>query len=710
MASLVSYFAVPKGDSDVRVVFDGTKSGLSKALWAPSFCLPTVDSVTPMLEPGSWQADIDVGEMFYNFMLDPQVRPFCGVDATPYMTEGPGSQSWLLWSRCVMGLKSSPHGCVLMQSLGEERFRGNPEDPANPFYFDEVRLNLPGDANYDPRRPKVCKYNTETGRIAGDVGTYVDNLRPVGSSRMHCSAVAHRISTVMCFLGIQDALRKRSAPSRRAGAWSSSVIHTDQGQLTVSVTQEKWDRARSYLLEMQQTLASSGEFDFKELEKQRGFLVYVTRTYPALVPFLKGIHLTLDSWRGNRDAEGWKLMGELAAHHGTTVLAYDKHPAKVRAVPRLTDDVASLLALFSSERPPRRVLRSTQVLAVFYGYGDASGCGFGSTFTAPGGLEYSYGLWGDDLAGLSSNYRELFNLTEALAAKVETLPFQHLDSVVGALEKQVTLQASSEIFMFTDNAVAEGAFFRGTSSNRRLFELIVRLKQLELHKGVQLHVIHVSGSRMQAQGTDALSRGDLNTGVMRNLNMLAYVPLHLGATVLSPAVVNWVHSWAPPGKEVSELTPAQWYTVGHGHMGSGQVVAGMWAPNTAPASQVLRLWAPPPAAADVAIEQLSFSRHKRPDLTHVFVCPRLMTHRWRKRLYKISDVLFNVPTGACCSALFWPAHMYEPLVIGLILPFLPTSPWLRRDTPSVLDLAGALRGVWSQSPGADRDILRQFWL
>lgn len=38
--SLTSFFAVPKGDSDIRMVYDGTKSGLNDAMWAPWFCSP----------------------------------------------------------------------------------------------------------------------------------------------------------------------------------------------------------------------------------------------------------------------------------------------------------------------------------------------------------------------------------------------------------------------------------------------------------------------------------------------------------------------------------------------------------------------------------------------------------------------------------------------------------------------------------------------
>jgi hypothetical protein len=39
--SLTSFFAVPKGESDVRMVFNGTESGLNESIWVPGFGLPT---------------------------------------------------------------------------------------------------------------------------------------------------------------------------------------------------------------------------------------------------------------------------------------------------------------------------------------------------------------------------------------------------------------------------------------------------------------------------------------------------------------------------------------------------------------------------------------------------------------------------------------------------------------------------------------------
>jgi hypothetical protein len=36
--------------------------------------------------------------------------------------------------------------------------------------------------------------------------------------------------------------------------------------------------------------------DRKAPESYLGFLIYVSRTYSSMVPYLKGIHLTLDIW------------------------------------------------------------------------------------------------------------------------------------------------------------------------------------------------------------------------------------------------------------------------------------------------------------------------------------------------------------------------------------------------------------------------------
>ena len=43
--SLIRYFAVPKGETDIRMVYDGTSSGFNQWVWAPNFGMPTIDSI-----------------------------------------------------------------------------------------------------------------------------------------------------------------------------------------------------------------------------------------------------------------------------------------------------------------------------------------------------------------------------------------------------------------------------------------------------------------------------------------------------------------------------------------------------------------------------------------------------------------------------------------------------------------------------------------
>ena len=48
----------------------------------------------------------------------------------------------------------------------------------------------------------------------------------------------------------------------------------------------------------------------EELEIIQRFLVYVSRTYVHFKPYLKGLHLSIESWKEFRDREGGKLQGK----------------------------------------------------------------------------------------------------------------------------------------------------------------------------------------------------------------------------------------------------------------------------------------------------------------------------------------------------------------------------------------------------------------
>jgi hypothetical protein len=99
VCSLISFFEVPKGLTDIRIIYDGTKSGLNETLWAPWFPFPTVDSLLRSMEPETWMADNDVGEMFVNFVFHKSVQSLCGVDLTKYFPEGIPAGTKVLWER-----------------------------------------------------------------------------------------------------------------------------------------------------------------------------------------------------------------------------------------------------------------------------------------------------------------------------------------------------------------------------------------------------------------------------------------------------------------------------------------------------------------------------------------------------------------------------------------------------------------------------------
>jgi hypothetical protein len=184
VVSLTSFFGVPKGEDDIRMVYDGSVSGLNDAIWVPGFTLPTVLTHLRAVEAGTFMADVDVGEMFLNFMLHSSIRLFAGVDISHFFSEDSQDvKRWETWYRAAMGLTSSPYQACQVMGYAEEVMRGNRLDGSNVFRWDRVRLNLPGAEAYRPDLPWVSKVRDSDGRVAADVFSFVDDLRPTGPTK-----------------------------------------------------------------------------------------------------------------------------------------------------------------------------------------------------------------------------------------------------------------------------------------------------------------------------------------------------------------------------------------------------------------------------------------------------------------------------------------------------------------------------------------------
>jgi hypothetical protein len=176
--------------------------------------------------------------------------------------------------------------------------------------------------------------------------------------------------------------------------------------------------------------------------------------------------------------------------------------------------------------------------------GDASKVAFGATIQIKDRLIYQYGQWSTEIVEKeSSNWRELSNLVLYLCDLV----------------KKEDL-AGYKIYMFTDNSTAEATFWKGTSVSLRLFELVMQLKQLELGCDVILHVIHISGKLMIAQGMDRLSQADHSHGVMQGKPIQDFVPLHLNPYEQEPGIKAWLDR-IMARLDPTFLTPEGWRLV-----------------------------------------------------------------------------------------------------------------------------------------------------
>jgi hypothetical protein len=185
--------------------------------------------------------------------------------------------------------------------------------------------------------------------------------------------------------------------------------------------------------------------------------------------------------------------------------------------------------------------------------------------------------------------------------------------------------------------------------------------------------------------------------------MVAHIPVHMSAVERSPlSLVPWIRSWS--GSDAILLDEKGWFETGHDIEGWRMDADGFERPILSVTGRTF-LWSPPPLAAEVAIAELRKARIKRQNSCHVFVCPRLCTTQWVKQLYRAADFVFEVPVGFSC----WPAAMHEPLLIGVLFPFLSVRPWQIKGAAKMFAVGRDLRGLLKDNEVESGRLLCKLW-
>jgi hypothetical protein len=253
--------------------------------------------------------------------------------------------------------------------------------------------------------------------------------------------------------------------------------------------------------------------------------------------------------------------------------------------------------LTKDDEAPRKLICPTETAAAYL-FGDASGAGFGTSLWLPDSdvLDLTYGTWRSEVSKQSSNFREFANFVRR----------------VEQLLRDRKIRRGTELFLFTDNFVTEMVWHKGTAKSRLLHGLVQRLRKLEMEGDLFIQVVWVAGKRMIEQGTDGLSRGDLFNGILAGKQFLDYVPLDRRALELLPDLEKWLKDTFPTKAGWNVLDKEGWFERGF--------------------QDGNHIWAPPPGVADAVLDNMCESVLTRPWNSHLFVCPALLTAKWRKQL------------------------------------------------------------------------------
>eukprot|EP00536_Pseudo-nitzschia_multiseries_P007909 jgi/Psemu1/19038/gm1.19038_g len=246
----------------------------------------------------------------------------------------------------------------------------------------------------------------------------------------------------ICWLGLQDTAHKQTSPSQELGAWAGATVSTNNGQACKGINVHDKHTKAGYPYYVEAKLENDGcrplgKMHHKMLEFCVGFQVYAAMWYTSMVPYLKGLYLTLNSWKLHQEVKGWAIP---LTQQNKIILPKGDPPTWVSTVSQFEASVNPLIELSYANDPPRI---------------PAGACN--KELSKEKKIHAKFGAWSEKVSnGSLSNFREAVSLVESLKCNVAS----------GVILR------GAEVFMFMDNFVEESTMYKGFSSSKLLHNML----------------------------------------------------------------------------------------------------------------------------------------------------------------------------------------------------------------------------------------------
>ena len=141
--------------------------------------------------------------------------------------------------------------------------------------------------------------------------TFVDDSRSVAATQKLARDATYRVEIVMGYLVLQDTTINCRLNSQTPEEWTGYItFFLENIGLFVTVSERKRGKAKEIICDLLENFNESDhlpEMYLKGMERKTGFGVKLAMAHPFIVPFMRGLYLTIKSWRPKRDREGCKL-------------------------------------------------------------------------------------------------------------------------------------------------------------------------------------------------------------------------------------------------------------------------------------------------------------------------------------------------------------------------------------------------------------------